>query len=78
MSMMLLGITAGLVAAFMQSCSYLGGRRFLAMHGNAQQLLFASLIINGVAAFIMAPFFWNGKRCARGRSGFTYLSATAV
>ena len=61
MSMLVLGIAAGLVAAFMQSCSYLGGRRFLAMHGNAQQLLFASLIINGVAAFIMAPFFleWN-------------------
>ena len=61
MSMLFLGIAAGVVAAFMQSCSYLGGRRFLAMHGNAQQLLFASLIINGIAAFIMAPFFLEWK-----------------
>lgn len=57
MSMLVLGILAGLLAAFMQSCSYLGGRRFLAMHGNAQQLLFASLIINGAAAVSLAPFF---------------------
>ncbi|MBR2358338.1 MAG: EamA family transporter [Lentisphaeria bacterium] len=53
---LLLGIAGGLVAAFMQSCSYLGGRRFLATCGNSLQLLVSSLIICGAAAWIMAIF----------------------
>ena len=57
MSTFALGIFSGFLAALMQSCSYLGGRRFLARYGNARQLLIASLVICGAAAWILAIFF---------------------
>lgn len=57
-----IGIASGLIAAFMQSCSYLCGRRFLLVHGDARQLLFASMIIEGMAALILAPFLINWEK----------------
>ena len=57
MNSLTLGILSGLLTAFMQSFSYLGGRRFLARYGNARQLLIASLVICGAAAWILAIFF---------------------
>ena len=57
MNSLALGILSGLLTAFMQSFSYLGGRRFLARYGNARQLLIASLVICGAAAWILAIFF---------------------
>lgn len=62
MSALTLGILSGLVTAFMQSFSYLGGRRFLANYGNARQLLIASLVICGAAAWILAIFFLKTDR----------------
>ena len=57
MNSLALGILSGLLTAFMQSFSYLGGRRFLARYGNARQLLIASLVICGAAAWLLAIFF---------------------
>ena len=62
MSALTLGILSGLLAAFMQSFSYLGGRRFLANYGNARQLLIASLVICGAAAWILAIFFLDTSK----------------
>jgi len=58
MSTLAIGIICGLITAFAQSFSYLGGRRFLAKEGNAVQLMISSLIICGTGAWLMAPFFW--------------------
>ena len=57
MNSLTIGILSGLLTAFMQSFSYLGGRRFLAIYGNARQLLIASLVICGAAAWLLAIFF---------------------
>ena len=62
MSALTLGILSGLLAAFMQSFSYLGGRNFLANYGNARQLLIASLVICGAAAWILAIFFLDTSK----------------
>lgn len=62
MSMIAIGIISGLVTAFMQSFSYLGGRRFLAKEGNAVQLMISSLIICGVGAWLLLPFFWYPEK----------------
>ena len=62
MSMIAIGIISGSVTAFMQSCSYLGGRRFLAKEGNAVQLMISSLIICGVGAWLLLPFFWYPEK----------------
>ena len=62
MSGLIVGILSGLVAALMQSCSYLGGRRFLAKDGNAVQLMISSLIICGVSAWLLAPFYWMPEK----------------
>lgn len=62
MSALTLGILSGLLTAFMQSFSYLGGRRFLALYGNARQLLIASLVICGVAAWGLAFFFLDTNK----------------
>ncbi len=62
MSMIAIGIISGLVTAFMQSCSYLGGRRFLAREGNAVQLMISSLIICGIGAWMLLPFYWMPEK----------------
>ena len=62
MSTLAIGIICGLITAFMQSVSYLGGRRFLAREGNAIQLMISSLIICGASAWLLAPFFWMPEK----------------
>ena len=62
MSDLAAGILCGLLAALMQSCSYLGGRRFLAREGNAVQLMISSLIICGISAWLLAPFYWMPEK----------------
>lgn len=57
MSGLTLGVLSGLLAALMQSLSYLGGRRFLVQCGNVRQLLIASMVICGIAAWTLAFFF---------------------
>ena len=57
-----LGLISGLFAAFMQSSSYLGGRRFLSCHGNANQLLTASMVICGIAACLLLPFVGHWEK----------------
>ena len=56
MSSFTLGILGGFIAGLMQSCAYLCGRRFLAKGGNATELLFCSLVITGIATWVLAPF----------------------
>ncbi len=73
MSDLTLGVVTGLLAAAMQSCSYLGGRRFLAKAGDARQLLVASMLICGAAAWGFAAFFWAGDKIWSWRMGFWLL-----
>ena len=56
MSVFFLGVSGGLLAALMQSCAYLCGRRYLARYNNSTELTFCSLAITGIAALMMAPF----------------------
>lgn len=62
MNAITIGIIGGVIAAVMQSFSYLGGRRFLAREGNAVQLMISSLIICGISAWLLAPFFWMPEK----------------
>ncbi|MBE6366571.1 MAG: hypothetical protein E7052_01510 [Lentisphaerae bacterium] len=57
MTPMAIGICSGLLAALMQSCSYIGGRYFLQRYGNSLQLTVASLVVVGLIALLAAPFF---------------------
>ncbi|MBE6379929.1 MAG: hypothetical protein E7047_03275 [Lentisphaerae bacterium] len=57
MSNWAIGIISGLVAGLMQSCSYLGGQRFLNKYNNSAQMVICSLLITGAVTWLMAPFF---------------------
>ncbi len=53
---MITGILYGLVAAFLQSCSYVFSRHFVVRHADPIHLLIYSQIIMGVLAAIVLPF----------------------
>ncbi|OGV39459.1 MAG: hypothetical protein A2020_02915 [Lentisphaerae bacterium GWF2_45_14] len=56
--MIFAGIITGVIAAFMQSCSYLASRFFLSRHMSPMGLFILSHITMGLISLVMLPFFF--------------------
>lgn len=56
--MIFAGIITGLIAAFLQSCSYLGSRFFLSRHLSPLGLFILSHMIMGLLSLLMLPFLF--------------------